>query len=511
MAAFPDREARRLQRIITEFPIHDGEKNERFPKVLPRDCLPLKGDGLVENWWDEAIMSVRRGGYISNGIDDGPDFGYGPNSELIRGRERRPYAKSNVASSRGSSQEREQEEEAFVPPALTRKKTDQKYASTKIPFDDLREDPNKTAEIERKRKPYVSIFPPNRGARDVVYPPGGGGGTPINQSSGSSRPGGLGERPGSHDTSGSSGSGGYVSTPYSPTPSNSNTHVSTASSSRPGGGGVELHSGNSIAGSTATAKGGDYGVKMTPESLKHGHGGRAEEIYKRFGSASTGPTTPGSAHPSNNPSAFSSPNSRNAAAAGGQFTPISPASGGGAYPELHHYPSQYPHVRGSRISNILPPDLSPPEPRPSRRRASMSASDAAAEYFGGALPAGGSTNTAAAAAPYGGREYENDRLEYHPRGGHHHAAHGGSHGYPPSGYYRRERDSAWGDDDEEMYYRGGAPPPGGERERERERERREGAYRGRRGDAEQEEEVVPRRRTARSRPPSEFRDAPPWR
>ncbi|RPB27800.1 hypothetical protein L211DRAFT_764481, partial [Terfezia boudieri ATCC MYA-4762] len=53
LTAFPTREHRRLQKIITEFPIQDPETNARFPKSLPRDTLPASGDGLVENWWEE--------------------------------------------------------------------------------------------------------------------------------------------------------------------------------------------------------------------------------------------------------------------------------------------------------------------------------------------------------------------------------------------------------------------------------------------------------------------------
>lgn len=187
-------------------------------------------------------MSVRKGGYIGTGFDDPDgdgvggdiDFGYGPDSELVRGRERRPYAKSNVASSRGSSRaasrsqsrgdpdggrERDrsgprggEDDPNFVPPLFTRKKTDQKYASTNITFDDLREDPSKGVDIERKRNPYV--VPPSKGAREAVYPTGGGGGTPISLRPGGGGMGmgmgiGVGERPGSHG-SGSGGSGGYV-------------------------------------------------------------------------------------------------------------------------------------------------------------------------------------------------------------------------------------------------------------------------------------------------------------
>ena len=175
-------------------------------------------------------MSVRKGGYISMGFDDDAiggddDFGYGPNSELVRGRERRPYAKSNVSSraasrsqsrgdrDRGGSRPRAAEDDNFAPPALLRKKTDQKYASTNITFDDLRGDTTKSADLERKRKPYGG--PPTKASREAVYPTGGGGGTPINPrpgGGGMGMPMGMGvggERPGSHG-SGSGGSGGYV-------------------------------------------------------------------------------------------------------------------------------------------------------------------------------------------------------------------------------------------------------------------------------------------------------------
>lgn len=502
MSAYPDREARRLQKILAEFPIHDKDKNERLPKSITRECLPTVGDDSVGERWDEAVMNVRRGGYISNGMDDGPEFGYGL-SEVMHGRDCRPYAYSNVPSSPGSSQDREDRFSNPTPtPVLLRKKTDMKYASTTVVFDDLRKDQNKTTEIERKRKPYAQT----KGVRDVIHPPssGGGGGTPTTGQSAASRPGGMGERQGSYDTSasGGSGSGGYVSTPYSPTPSNSNTYISTASS-RHGGGGVELNSGNSIAGSTTTTAKAEYGggVKAgagrLPEQNNHAN------MYHRL-SASAGPTTPGSAHPSNVPSGFSSPQARNAGAAaagGGPFTPISPLATTGMFPDAHHYPTPY-HTRGNRMSAIIPDIPSPERERTRRRAASISAQDAAAEYFGGPLSGGGAQYI---------RDYEPER-DYRSGGGggggHHH---GHEHqAYPPvspAGYYRRgerggERDRRpdW-EADEEAYYHGGG-------DRERERERRDAGYRGRKGDTEQEEEVIPRRRGGRSRPPAEFRDHP---
>ena len=510
MSAYPDREARRLEKILAELPIHDKDKSERFPKSITRECLPAVGDESVGHRWNEAVMNARRGGYISNGMDDGPDFGYGLR-EVMHGWDSRPYAHSNVPSSPGSSQDREDHLLNAAPtPGLFRKKTDMKYAITNVAFDDLRKDQNKTTEIERKRKPYAQT----KNVRDVVHPPSsGGGGIPTTGQSAASRPGGMGERQGSHDTSasGGSGSGGYVSTPYSPTPSNSNTYISTASS-RHGGGGVELNSGNSIAGSTTTTAKAEYGggVKAgrLPDQSNH------PPMYHRF-STGTGPTTPGSAHPSNVPSVFSSPQARNAGAAaagGGPFTPISPLATAGVFPDSHYYPSPY-HTRGNRLSAIIPDIPSPERERTTRRRAaSISAQDAAHEYFGGPLPSGG--------GPQYVREYEPERPDYRSGGGgggvggggHHHGH--GHHGYPvPAGHYRREERGGerekgrdWGVEDEEAYYHGGGDR---ERERERERERRDGGYRGRKGDIDQEEDVVPRRRSTRSRPANEFREHPP--